>query len=75
MLFRKIDLAAQFKISIDSLDLYEQAGLLTPIGADDHVAYSSEFRVAVIAKAEGLGFTFEEIAALLRMGTSQAEDV
>ena len=65
MLFRKVDLSIKYDISTDRLDFYEEAGLLVPIKTDDHVAYSSELRVAVIAKAESLGFPHASRAAAL----------
>ena len=72
MLFRKIDLAAKYGISLSRLDRYEAAGILKPIRVGDYVAYSGELMVSVIAKAEKLGFTSAEIVALIRQGLSTA---
>ena len=71
MLYRRIDLATKFGISLDRLRLYESAGILMPIPCGDYLCYSGELRVEVIAKAERLGFTFAETAALISEGVAQ----
>ena len=69
MIYRKIDLARKFGISPERLDPYEKAGVLHPIAGGDYVAYANGLTVAVIAKAEKLGFTVAEIVDLIKQGT------
>ena len=68
MLVRKDDVSEKYGITFDRLAVYEKAGLLTPIPANDHFAYADELRVAVIAKGERLGFTLAEMKALIEHG-------
>ena len=62
MLVSESDLAAKYGLSIEELHRYEQAGFLASARADSG---ERELRVAVIAKALSVGFTFDEIKLIL----------
>ena len=62
------DLTSHFGISAENLSRYEQAGIIKPIHVDGAVYYEGlELCLEVIAKAERLGFSVDEIIALIKL--------
>lgn len=70
---RKAELAVKYGISTDRLDLYEEAGILKPISLGGQLLYP-DIRVAVIAKAERLGFSLNEIGILVAQIARRSDD-
>jgi DNA-binding transcriptional MerR regulator len=68
-------LATATQVGIDTLRYYEGRKLLTPAARSPsgYRLYSQDAvaRVRFIKKAQGLGFSLRDIAALLRFGSSQ----
>ena len=65
------DLTTTFGLTAEDIARFEEAGVLKPVYTDGAGSYAGhELRLEVIAKAQKMGFSFDEIVALIRLGAS-----